>query len=102
MAGELRSSQNSFSNIFFLRRSMARLCPLLAFCRRGVDRSFCRCPWPHHVPSLTPEEHTHPSSRSHAIPGHPHPPLTSFCTSLLMAEIFIFMSSSSWSGMTWT
>lgn len=46
MAGELRSSQNSFSNIFFLRRSMARLCPLLAFCRRGVDRSFRRYPQP--------------------------------------------------------
>ena len=33
IVGELSSSKNSFSNIFFFRRSMARLCPLLAFCR---------------------------------------------------------------------
>lgn len=32
IVGELSSSKNSFSNIFFLRRSIARLCPLLAFC----------------------------------------------------------------------
>ena len=33
IVGESSSSKNSFSNIFFFRRSMARLCPLLAFCR---------------------------------------------------------------------
>lgn len=47
---------------------------------------------------------SHPCSRARHPPPQrvPHPSLTSFCTSLLMAEIFIFMSSSSWSGMTWT
>lgn len=39
IVGELSSSKNSFSNIFFFRRSMARLCPLLAFCggMEGTD-----------------------------------------------------------------
>lgn len=38
----------------------------------------------------------------YCMPASPTPRLTSFCTSLLMAEIFIFMSSSSWSGMVCT
>lgn len=87
---------------------MARLCPLLAFCRQGEDTGTgssrrdvsgtpstpgCYLPIPN------------PTGAGLATHGHPTPfpaLLTSFCTSLLMAEIFIFMSSSSWSGMTCT
>lgn len=50
IVGELSSSKNSFSNIFFFRRSMARLCPLLAFCGGGGHRRLS----PHSDPTPHP------------------------------------------------